>query len=668
MILVTFGLSGQKLSRDTTNRQETPISINESVNSVDSNDYSVKSEEKNRLVKKADDLFDKLWYAEAAKYYDLAIKNSKGKPSSYLLSRAGDSHYFNSNIKQAYEWYSLLYKNYEKEISESTLFNYVHTLKGTGRQRRANRVMAILNKKNTKELKEDAPRLKETLKENDRFNIKNLKINSKYSDFSPIYYGKDKLMYSSSKDTLFLNTRKYKWDNQPYLDLYVAKVDTVNNDAAGTLRFSKKINTKYHEASATFSPDRKTIYFTRNNYGKKKLKRDKKGINHLKLYMSKEVNGQWTDAVELPFNSNNYSTGHPTLSSDGKRLFFVSDMPGGYGGTDIYVVDVLENNTFSKPRNLGLAVNSSRKEMFPYITKNTLYFSSNRTSGLGGLDIYKANYSAEGFDKAENLGAPFNSVRDDFSLIIDEETEKGYFASNRPGGKGKDDIYSFVPTREEMPNLNEISGYIVDRITGDSLANAMVSLYDTENIRIGELRTNDKGSFRFNNLKSTSDYTLQTILDGYFDETTSVATKSNQVIDLIQSIKPIQEMIVAEEGVQKIITEPIFFDFDKSNIRKDASEELDKLVEVMMNNPKMVIKIESHTDAIGSAAYNKYLSDKRAKSTKEYIISQGIDPSRIESAIGYGEERLLNDCGDGIRCGREKHEQNRRSEFIIVNM
>jgi outer membrane protein OmpA-like peptidoglycan-associated protein len=343
-------------------------------------------------------------------------------------------------------------------------------------------------------------------------------------------------------------------------------------------------------------------------------------------------------------------------------------MPGGYGGTDIYVVDIEGNNTYSKPRNLGLAVNSSRKEMFPFITKNTLYFSSNRTDGLGGLDIYKSAFSAEGFDKAENLGAPFNSARDDFSIIIDEKTEKGYFASNRPGGKGKDDIYSFSPTRKEMPNLNEISGYVIDRITGDSLPNAMVSLYNSDNVRIGEIRTNEKGSFRFNNLKSTADYTLQTILDGYFEETASIATKKNEVIDFVQPMKRLQEMIVVEEGVKKLKTEMIFFDFDKFNIRKDASEELDILVEIMTEHPKMVIKIESHTDAIGNAAYNKYLSGKRANSSKNYLISKGIDPSRIESAIGYGEERLLNDCEDGVRCSKEMHERNRRSEFIIVDM
>ncbi len=669
VFLITIALNAQKLSENALASIQTDTTDRLVSKSEDTAPRTISdTKEKNKLVRKADGLFDKMWYAEAAKYYDLAIEESEGEPSQYLLSRAGDAHYFNSNIKQAYEWYNKLYKNYENDISDNTLFNYVHTLKGTGRKRRANRVMAVLNKKNVRELKEDAASLTATLEEDSRFNLKNLKINSKYSDFSPMYYGKDKLLYTSAKDTLFLNTRKYRWDNQPYLDLYTAKVDSAKNDASGTYRFSKNVNTKYHEASACFSPDKKTIFFTRNNYGKKKIRRDKKGVNHLKLYMSKEIGGEWTEAVELPFNSDNYSTGHPALTADGKKLYFVSDMPGGYGGTDIYVVDVLENNTFSEPRNLGLAVNSNRKEMFPFITDEALYFSSNRTEGLGGLDIYKSDFSAEGFDKAKNLGAPFNSTRDDFSLIIDEQTEKGYFASNRPGGKGKDDIYSFTPTRKEMPNLNEISGYIVDRITGDSLPNATVSLYNNENVRIGEIRTNENGSFRFNNLKSTTDYTLQTILDGYFEQTTPIATKDNEVIDFVQPMKRLQEMIVVEEGVKKLKTEMIFFDFDRFNIRTDASKELDKLVEVMTEYPSMVIKIESHTDAIGNAAYNKYLSGKRATSTKEYLISQGIDAARIESAIGYGEEKLLNECGDGVRCSRDQHRLNRRSEFIIVKM
>ncbi len=671
LFLLTIGLNAQKLSGDEIANLEldSTSQIDSTINFDTANNTKVVKKEKSRLVRKADKFFDKMWYAEAAKYYDLAIEESEDKPSIYILSRAGDSHYFNSNIKQAYEYYNKLYKNHENKISENSLFNYVHTLKSTGRKRRANKVMAKMNKKKNKESIIDTKSVRESLEDDPKFVLKNLKLNSKYSDFSPMYYEKEKLLYTSAKDTLFLNTRKYKWDNQPYLDLYTAKVDTTNNDASGTSRFSKNVNTKYHEASACFSPDKKTIYFTRNNYSKKKkIRRDKKGVNHLKLYMSNQIDGEWTEAVELPFNSDNYSTGHPALTADGKKLFFVSDMPGGYGGTDIYVVDVEENNTFSEPRNLGMAVNSSRKEMFPFITKNTLYFSSNRAAGLGGLDIYKSGFSAEGFDKAENLGTPFNSSRDDFSLIIDEETEKGYFASNRPGGKGKDDIYSFIPTRKEMPNLNEISGYIVDRITGDSLPNAMVSLYNNENVRVGEIRTNEKGSFRFNNLKSTVDYTLQTILDGYFEETTSIATKDNEVIDFIQPMKRLQEMIVVEKGVKKLKTEMIFFDFDRFNIITDASKELDKLVEVMTEYPSMVIKIESHTDVIGNAAYNKYLSGKRAASSKDYLISKGIDASRIKSAIGYGEERLLNDCGDGVRCSKEMHRRNRRSEFIIVNM
>lgn len=671
IFFLTIGLNGQKLTNETAVDAALYSTLQSNIDAEITTypDNKSPKEEKSRLERKADGFFNKLWYAEAARYYDLAIEKSNGSPSKYLLSRAADSHYFNSNIKQAYELYNRLYKNYENELSENTFFNYIHTLKGTGRARRAKRLMTVLNKKNVRDLKEDTASLQESLKEDSKFDLKNLKINSEYSDFSPMYYGKEKLLYASAKDTLFLNTRKYKWDNQPYLDLYTAKVDTANNDASGTYRFTKNVNTKYHEASATFSPDKKTIYFTRNNYKKKKkLKRDKKGVNHLKLYMSRQIDGQWSEAVELPFNSNNFSTGHPALTEDGKKLFFVSDMPGGYGGTDIYVVDVLENNTFSQPINLGLAVNSNRKEMFPFITNNTLYFSSNRTAGLGGLDIYKAGFSAEGFQKAENLGTPFNSTRDDFSFIVDEGTGKGYFASNRPGGKGRDDIYSFVPEYKEMPNLNEISGYIVDRVTKDSLPNAMVSLYDSNNFRVGQIRTNDNGNFKFKNLKSTSDYTLQTILDDYYEETTSIVTKSNEVVDIIQPMRSLQELVVEEEGIKKLKIEKILFNFDKYNIRTDASKELDRLVEAMTKNPTMVIKIESHTDAIGDAAYNKYLSGKRAVSTRDYIISQGIDASRIESAIGYGEEKLLNDCEDGIRCSVEEHRQNRRSEFIIVNM
>ncbi len=628
-----------------------------------------------KLIKKADEYFNKMWYAEASKLYEEALKD-KDNYSFEVLQKAGDAHYFNTNMEQAYKWYTILYEDYEDEMSADNIFKYAHSLKGTGKYARSKRLMRLYNKKmkNDNNASSAAVQnemvLDEILNTPNKFEIKNLSVNSEYSDFAPMFHNEKDVVFASANDSSFLNTRRYKWDNQPYLDLYVGQLNEESSDIKNAVKFSKKVNTKYHEAAVTFSSDNKTMYFTRNNYGKK-LRRDSKGINHLKIYRSLKVDGEWTEATEVSFNSDSYSTGHPALSKDGKKLYFVSDMPGSIGETDIFVVDILEGGEFSSPKNLGPEVNTEQKEMFPFINKDKLYFSSNGHTGLGGLDIYEAVLNEEiGLTEVKNLGKPINSNKDDFSYIVNEETKKGFFASNREGGKGFDDIYSFKHLMvEEVPeNINAIAGVITELVTGDLMPNAMVALLDENNVKLKEMWTAEDGSFIFEDLDTDTRYILKTNKDTYFVDEREVTTAVKDTINVSIAMKKLEGMIAVENGIRKLKTEMIHFDFDKSYIRKDASKELDKLVEVMTEHPNMVIKIESHTDSRGTAVYNNYLSDKRAKSTREYLISKGIDANRIESAIGYGEQQLLNECDGSVRCSEQQHYLNRRSEFIIVNM
>ncbi|WP_298475058.1 OmpA family protein [uncultured Maribacter sp.] len=656
---------------------------NNSTKEISEEDYTSKTIEgtpnKSKIIQRADYYFNKMWYAEAADLYEIALKKSEKNYSYDVLQKAGDSHYFNTDMEKAYHWYNILYEKYEKEMSADNIFKYAHSLKGTGKYARSKRLMRLYNKKlkredlaalNNKNATPNEIVLDNILGTSKNFEVKNLEINSEYSEFSPIFHSDNKIVYASAKDSSFFSTRKYKWNNQPYLDLYVAKINEESQELKDAIKFSKKINTKYHEASVTFAPDNKTMYFTRNNYGKK-LKRDKKGVNHLKIYQSKRVNGEWTEATELPFNSDNYSTGHPALSPDGKELYFVSDMPGSIGQTDIFMVEVYEDGSFSEPRNLGPEINTERREMFPFINNKKLYFSSDGHTGLGGLDVYEVAFEEEtGFLDVVNLGQPINSNKDDFSYIVDEETKKGYFASNREGGKGDDDIYSFKNlVLEEIPaNKNAIAGVVTELVTGDFMPKALVELLDENNIKLKEVVTGDDGSFIFEDLEATTKYVIKTTKGTYFDELQEVTTKENDTVSVDVSLRKLKEMIAVEDGIKKLKTEMIHFDFDRSYIRQDASEELDKLVEVMTEYPNMIIKIESHTDSRGKRAYNKYLSDKRAKSTRDYIISQGISADRIESAIGYGEEKLINECDGSVACTEKKHYLNRRSEFIIVKM
>ncbi|WP_019670884.1 OmpA family protein [Eudoraea adriatica] len=631
-----------------------------------------------KLLQKADSYFSKMWYAEAAELYEKVLEQDPNNQSFKVMEKAGDSHYFNTNMERAYYWYDKLYTNFKDEMSAENIFKYAHSSKGTGKYARAKRLMRLYDKEVKKgnsrtldNLSRATPNeivLDNILNAEETISIANLAVNTKYSDFSPMYYNEDQMVFSSAMDSSFFNTRRYKWNNQPFLDLYVAKLNKESQEVKDAVKFSKKINTKYHEASVTFSPDNQTMYFTRNNYGKK-LKRNKNGINNLKIYMSKKIDGEWTEATELPFNSDDFSTGHPALSPDGKQLYFVSDMPGSIGMTDIFVVDVLGDGQFSEPRNLGPEINTERKEMFPFINEKKLFFSSDGHVGLGGLDIYEVAFNDEvGFLEVRNAGKPINSKKDDFSYIVDEETQKGFFASNRRGGKGDDDIYSFQSMLPEETNENAIAGVVTDLVTGDVMPEALIVLLDENNIKLKEVVTGEDGSFVFEDLESNTKYSIKTIKDDYFEDKQAVVTKENELVQTEVALKKLKELIAIENGIKKLKIDMIFFDFDRFYIRKDAANELDKLVEVMNEYETMVIKIESHTDSRGKRAYNKYLSDKRAKSTRDYLISRGISPGRIESAIGYGEERLLNECDGTVRCTSAKHQLNRRSEFIIVKM
>lgn len=627
-----------------------------------------------KLLEKADSYFEKMWYAEAAQLYEMILEENPENQSFEIIRKAGDSHYFNTNMERAHYWYEMLYSKYKSDMRAENLFKYAHSLKGIGKYGRAKRLMKLYSKASEEEASRRPyrPRPREAALDNvldlkEEMEIRNIAVNSEYSDFSPMFFGEDKLVFSSAMDSAFFNTRRYKWNNQPYLDLYVAKINQESDEVRDAVKFSKKINTKYHEAAVAFSPDQKTIYFTRNNYGKK-LRRDNKGVNHLKIYMSRKVGDSWSEAEELPFNSDNYSTGHPALSPDGKQLYFVSDMPGSMGKTDIFVVDVVGPGQFSDPRNLGPDINTEGREMFPFISDRKLYFSSDGHEGLGGLDVYEAVIGEEGFEEVLNLGQPVNSRLDDFSYIINESTQKGFFASNRRGGKGDDDIYSFKRLLPEEPNENAIAGVVTEMVTGEVMPRTMVELLDENNIKLMEVETAEDGSFVFEELESNTRYVIRTQKENYFENLQEVSTVDNERVEVEVNLKRLEELIVIEDGLKKLKIDNIYFDFDKFNIRTDAAEELDKLVEVMNTYPTMVIAIESHTDSRGKRAYNKYLSDKRAKSTRDYLISKGIDPKRIQSATGYGEERLLNECNGSVRCSSAKHQLNRRSEFIIVNM
>jgi tetratricopeptide (TPR) repeat protein len=423
----------------------------------------VHSQTKNKTT---DALFDKMYYIEAAKSYELSVKN--GDASKETLQHLGDAHYFNTQMQRASEWYKKLLEEYPDEVSAEYYFRYAQSLQGIQNYELAKKWMKNFSEKQksadsrAENFSLKTVTIEDIKKIKPQFLLENLDINSAYSDFGPMFYKGD-LVYSTTIDSSYLKTAKYGWNDQPYLNMQRGKISPEHNNVTFKERFGKEITTQYHEACVAFSPDENTIYFTRNNYNGK-LKRDSKGVNNLKIYSAKAVenNGtiRWENIQELPFNSDNYSVGQPSVSKDGKKLYFVSDMPGTIGSTDIFVVDILAENQYSNPKNLGEKINTSGREMFPYITDKALYFASDGFLGLGGIDVFESRLNDGIFDSPNNLGAPLNSSMDDFGNIVNEHSNKDFVCSNRKTGKGDDDIYSF-----ERSCTQSIEGYVFDAIS-----------------------------------------------------------------------------------------------------------------------------------------------------------------------------------------------------------
>ncbi len=620
----------------------------------------------------ADKSFESLWYKKAAKQYEQLI--AKGDRTQELLQKTGDAYFYNSDMENAHKLYGELFANYEKKLDPIYIFRYIHSLKGIGNYTLAKALMKIhADKLNASgyqvdQLRENDDRLDALLNKQPEFYVTNLSINSPVADFGTAFYG-DSIVFASSRDSLRLRTRLYQWNEQPYLNLYVADTTSQGTDLKNGRLLSKKINTKYHEALAVFTKDGNRMYFTRNNYTDGQAKFDAEGFNHLKLYYADKVAGAWEQPIEVPFNSNDYSVGQPALSSDENQLYFVSDMPGTLGATDIFVVSISDDGEFSAPKNIGDTINTSGREMFPFVTEERFYFASDGHLGLGGLDVFESKMT-NGFSKPENLGMPLNSNKDDFAYIVNEGTRRGYVSSNRKGGVGDDDIYSFE--RLEAKCQQTLTGTVKRKANDLPVSNAQIKLLDESSELLEETMTDAYGVFLFTSMLSCeTTYELRLEKEGFLPKsepfTTSDTADLENNLPLLME-KELNKLIVNENGVLKIKIDNIYFDLNKADIRPDAAQELDKIVEVMKEYPKMVIKIEAHTDSRGSDGYNEKLSDRRAKSTGAYVVSQGIEENRIESAIGYGEQRLLNQCANGVRCNNSEHDINRRSEFIIVQL
>ncbi len=487
--------------------------------------------------------------------------------------------------------------------------------------------------------------------------IKNLSINTKYSDFGTTFYGDNHVVFSSPKNEKSLVKTVWKPNKQRYLDLYIGSIDT-SGEIVYKQQLLGEINSKFHQAKVEFTNDLRTIYFTGNN---------SKSTIHLQLFKASiAADGTWINIELLPFNSDQYSTGHPALSADNKKLYFISNRPGTLGKTDIYVVDIHEDGSYGDPINLGKGINTKDKEMFPSVSDdNILYFSSEGHSSTGGLDVFASKISADFYSKPLNLGKPINSTKDDFAYIINSENTKGYFSSNRDEGRGDDDIYSFestIPINIECIQL--VEGVLKDQNSKEVIADSTINLIGKDGNDLEKVMTDDNGKFSFE-IECGTSYTIKGSKEGYQgDEKQITSTNSFNDQKIIASLNLVPDVIEIKEI--EIDINSVYFDLNKVDIRYDAAIELDKVVKLMKENPTIIVESRSHTDSRGNDLYNLKLSDRRAKSTVNYIISMGIDSSRI-SGKGFGETRSLNTCHSNQPCTEDEHLINRRTKFFIVS-
>lgn len=641
--------------------------------------------------------FERTFYSEAMPLYERLFEKEH---SLETVRNLADSYYFTGDFAKARPLYKLLLWQYAAQIDQDAYtFRYVNTLKAEGDYKTADDVQRKFlvetgQTERAARFEKDVETLENISAIGPRYVIRNLPLNTKYSEFGVSKIG-DTLVFAGVKRPFQLLDRKFKWNDERYLDLL--KVITADDTVA--VGFSKAITTELHEASAVFTADGKTMYFTRNFTKNGKRGKNDKKVTVVQLYKAAYQDGSWKEVTALPFNSPDFSVEHPALSADGKTLYFASDRPGGYGSFDLWSVSVSPDG-YGEPVNLGPAINTDKREQFPFASADgKLYFSSDGHHGYGALDVFVSDGKG-----VFNVGLPVNSGYDDFAFSIDSSTLEGFFASNRPGGKGSDDIYSL---KETLPLVIEgcmqvIAGVVTDKDTGLTLDRAQVILYaDAAHTEPFEtVLTAADGAFRFR-VPCERTYVVTATKEAYSKEArtlqlkkvrgkvndASMALRSDAALEQeriaaeetkrrqeaekkkqrIADIKATEKDVVEDRGRLVIKTDPIYFDYDLWYIRKDSRPILDRVVDLMKKYPEMVVEIGSHTDVRGTIRYNKELSSKRAASTLDYILEHGIPASRI-SAKGYGESQPILRCVPDDACSEEQHELNRRSEFVIRNL
>lgn len=483
------------------------------------------------------------------------------------------------------------------------------------------------------------------------YDIKNeLEINSDFSDFG-LTMVKQKLIFSSSR----VEEKGSNFDNftgQGFSDVYETTLDTKKGKWTKPVKLKGGINTKYNEGAFVYDKKSNTGYYMKCN-GEKSAK------ENCNIFCSvwNEKENVWAESKAFDFSDEIFSTGQPALSSDGNTLYFVSNMAGGLGGKDLWVIK-RKAGVWGLPKNLGAPVNTPYNEMFPYVLNDTLYFSSDGNIGFGGLDIFSSQIKGSSYGKPQNLLAPINSCADDFGIIFTGNSIfEGYFCSNRPGGKGEDDIYSF----KKAPLILSAKGSIVDSKTGKPVNKVTVYLKGSDG-SVDSTTTGSDGEFSFQDLQPGLNYAVTAVKEGFFSDSkdlTTVGIKTSTEFSRTTGTDldfKFQKITYAE------ITIPnIYYDSNKAELKAESKKELNKMTRILKETPAIKVQVNSHTDEIGSDDYNMKLSEKRAQNVVDYFIENGIDKNRL-SVMGFGESSPIKKNAQT----ENEHQTNRRTTFKVI--
>lgn len=639
----------------------------------------------NSWIDKADDAYNRLAYRDAIASYERGIAKLDDAPYA-VLQRLAESYRKVNDMVKAEETYKLVVE--KSDASGMDYYLYSRVLLANNKYEESQVQLDKYRKKESSSLggdfnMESIEKLRSTA---DKYAIEKAAVSTDgYDDFSPVLVGGN-LYFSSNRSNSVAIQRTYAWDGKPFLNLYQAGV-SADGTSGDVEPIAKGINGKWHEGTASFTADGNTAYFTRNDVVDGKLGESTSGITQLKIYSSeRNEDGSWSSPVELSINSSEYSTGHPSVSADGKTLYFVSDREGGQGGSDIYRARKNDDGSWGEAENLGSSVNTPMNDLFPFIHgSGNLYFASEGHLGLGGLDVFIALPNGDGFMTPRNMGYPFNQGSDDFGVWVADDFASGYLSSNRDASSYGDDIFSYTmqPSKttltikvQDVDHKTPVEGIRVSvkAKDGDFYKNGITDaqgavVFDIEGY--GEMAVEAEGDqYRLN----ASNYTAVNHGVDYEDE----------MIVEVKEIKP--EGPLVTEHADYFAFVPIYFEYDNWKLNEQAIPRMDTIIAIMKDFPEYKIEAYSHADCRGSKGFNQWLSEKRLESTMEYLVGNGLPRERIFGKA-MGEEKPVNDCACecdktpaqmGLRryrrcedkqipdCGEEDHRMNRRTEFRLV--